>query len=230
MTPATVPTPSTVAIIGGHGHIALLLTRLLSGAGTRVLGLVRNPAQRADIEAAGGTPVHLDIEVASAEQLGEAIRGADALLFAAGAGPGSGPARKLTVDLGGSVLAQRAADLVGVRRFVQLSAMVDRDPGPEADESWRAYVHAKREADADLRATSLDWTILRPGPLSFEAPTGCVRLGEPLEPGASASPVSRADVAAVLAALLEDGRSVRRTLDVVGGQTPIAVEVARVLA
>lgn len=227
MTPTT--TPATVAIVGGHGHVALLLTRLLAAAGSRVLGIVRNPAQGSDIEAVGGIPVHLDIEVAGAEQLGEAIREADALVFAAGAGPGSGPVRKLTVDLGGSVLAQRAADMVGVRRFLQLSAMVDRDPGPQADESWRAYVQAKREADADLRATSLDWTILRPGPLSFGSPTGCVRLGEPLEPGASDSPVPRADVATLLAALLADRRSVRRTLDVVGGSASIAAELDRVL-
>lgn len=219
----------SIAIVGGHGHIALALTRLLSGGGSRVLGIVRNPGQAQDIESAGGVPIHLDIEEATAEQLGDAVAGVDAIVFSAGAGPGSGPARKLTVDLGGSVLAQRAAALVGVRRFLQVSAMVDRDPGPDADESWRAYVHAKREADADLRATSLDWTILRPGRLSFEAPTGLVRIGEPLEPGATSEPVPRGDVAAVLAALVTDRRSVRRTLDVVGGDAPIGRELDRVL-
>lgn len=229
MSPEAAVSRRRVAIVGGHGHVALLLTRILADRGVEVLGIVRSPTQGADIEAAGGHPVHLDIEEATAEQLGREISGVDALVFSAGAGPGSGPARKLTVDLGGSVLAQRAADLVGVRRFVQVSAIIDRDPGPDADESWRAYVHAKREADADLRATALDWTILRPGSLSFEDPTGGVRLGMPLEPGATSVPVPRGDVAAVLAALIGDRRSVRRTLDVVGGECPIAAELDRLL-
>lgn len=227
--PDTSDTRRTIAIVGGHGRIALHLTRILADDGVRVLGIVRNPGQTEDIEAAGGVPVHLDIEEATAEQLGREISGVEAVVFSAGAGPGSGPARKLTVDLGGSVLAQRAADLSGVRRFVQVSAMVDRDPGPDADETWRAYVHAKREADADLRATALDWTILRPGSLSFEEPTGRIRMGAPLEPGATSVPVPRGDVAAVLAAVLDDRRTVRRTLDLVGGDTPIRAELDRVL-
>ncbi|GAA3703366.1 NAD(P)H-binding protein [Nonomuraea antimicrobica] len=233
-----------IIIAGGHGKIALkLAARLTSGpvgdtaeatVGSAVgsalrstvgsaVGLVRNPAHVADVAAAGAEAVVCDLESAGVEEVARIVEGADAVVFAAGAGPGSGVARKDTVDRAASVLLADAAERAGVRRFVQISSMgAGRPPVPGRDAVWAAYITAKTEAEDDLRARDLDWTILRPGRLTDEPGTGLVRLAAEVPPGS----VPRDDVAAVIVALLGDPGTAGRTLELVSGDTPIADAVA----
>ncbi|MDA0638567.1 SDR family oxidoreductase [Nonomuraea sp. MCN248] len=209
-----------IVIAGGHGQIALRLARLL---GPAAVGLVRNPAHVPDVEATGAAAVVCDLERAGVEEVTEIVRGADAVVFAAGAGPGSGAARKDTVDRGASVLMADAAERAGVRTFVQISSMgAGRPSAPGTDEVWAAYLQAKTEAEDDLRRRDLDWTIVRPGRLTDEPGTGLVLLAPEVPPGS----VPRDDVAAVIAALLRSGGTGRRTLELVSGDTPVADLVA----
>ncbi|XVQ13649.1 NAD(P)H-binding protein [Spirillospora sp. CA-255316] len=209
-----------VAIAGGHGKIALRLAGLLAARGDTVRSLIRNPDHAEDVRAAGAEPVLLDLEAATAEEAAARIAGADAVVFAAGAGPGSGAARKDTVDRAASVLMADAAERAGARTFVQISAMgVDSPPSPDRGEVWAAYIRAKREAEDDLRArAALDWLILRPGLLTDDPGTGRVRLAPPY---VGHEPVTRDDVAAVTAALLREPRVRRRVLELIGGDTPV---------
>ncbi|MEV1000776.1 SDR family oxidoreductase [Nonomuraea sp. NPDC050202] len=209
-----------IIIAGGHGKIALrLAARLASGA----VGLVRDPAHVADVEATGAEAVVCDLERASVEEVTRIVEGADAVVFAAGAGPGSGAPRKDTVDRGASVLLAEAAERAGVRRFIQISSMgAGKPPAPGRDEVWAAYIKAKTEAEQDLRARDLAWTILRPGRLTDEPGTGLVRLAPEVPPGA----VPRDDVAAVIVALLDNPGTAGRTLELVSGDTPIIDLVA----
>lgn len=204
-----------VVIAGGHGQIALRLARLLAARGDEAVGIVRNPDHVKDLDNA----VVLDLEQASDEQVAEVLSGADAAVFAAGAGPGSGVARKGTVDLGAAVLFAQAAERAGVRRHVQVSAMgLDRADDPGMDEVFAVYLRAKKDAEDDLRGRDLDWTILRPGRLTNDPATGLVQLAGSVPPGA----VTRDDVAAVVVALLDRPDTAGRTLELIGGQTPIA--------
>ena len=208
-----------VVIAGGHGQIALRLTRLLAGGGHEAVGLVRNPDHVTDIEAAGGRGIVLDLEHADVPAAAAELAGADAAVFAAGAGPGSGAARKDTVDRAAAELFAKAAEDAGVRRHVQVSAMgLDRADDPGTEPVFAAYLKAKRAAEDDLRDRDLDWTIVRPGRLTNEPGTGQVRLADSVRRGS----VSRDDVAAVLVALLTAPGSVGRTLELVGGDTTIA--------
>jgi uncharacterized protein YbjT (DUF2867 family) len=207
-----------VVIAGGHGQIALRLTRLLADRGDTVVGLVRNPGHVADVVAAGGEAGVVDLEHESVDEVAEALAGADAVVFAAGAGPGSGAARKDTVDRAAAVLLADAAEAAGVRRYVQVSAMgLDREYAGIA-EVFAAYLRAKSAADADLRTRDLEWTILKPGGLTDDPPTGNVTLAEhvPL------ATVTRDDVAAVLAGLLDRPSTAGKDLEVVNGTEPIA--------
>lgn len=208
-----------IIIAGGHGKIALRLAALLtSGA----VGLVRNPAHVPDVEATGAEAVVCDLERASLDDVVNVLEGADAVVFAAGAGPGSGAPRKDTVDRGASVLLAEAAERAGVRRFIQISSMGAGKPPAGGDEVWAAYIQAKTEAEADLRARDLAWTILRPGALTDDPGTGLVRLAPEVPRGA----VPRDDVAAVIVALLENPGTAHRTLELVSGDTPIIDLVA----
>jgi uncharacterized protein YbjT (DUF2867 family) len=209
-----------VVIAGGHGKIALRLARLLAGRSDVAIGLIRNPDHAHDLTAAGATPVLCDLERASVDEVADALRGADAVVFAAGAGPGSGAARKDTVDRSASVLCARAAEHVGVRRFLQVSSMgVDDPDAANRGDVFVAYLRAKKAAEEDLRARDLDWTILRPGGLTDEAGTGRVRLAPPpVERGQ----ISRDDVAAVLLGLLDAPGTAGMTFEVVAGETPVA--------
>jgi uncharacterized protein YbjT (DUF2867 family) len=212
-----------VVIAGGHGKIALLLERLLADRGDEAVGLVRNPAHVADVHKAGAEAVVCDLEAASAGDVAVLLAGADAVVFAAGAGPGSGAPRKDTVDRGASVLMADAAERAGVRRFVQISSMgAGAPPRSGSDEVWAAYIAAKTAAEADLRARDLDWTILRPGSLTDAPATGRVQLAAPPVP---AGAVPRADVAAVIAALLDEPDTRHQTLELVGGDSPVATAV-----
>jgi uncharacterized protein YbjT (DUF2867 family) len=212
-----------VVIAGGHGKIALLLERLLAQRGDQAVGLIRNPAHVADVQKAGAEAVICDLETASVEDVAVLLSGADAVVFAAGAGPGSGAPRKDSVDRGASVLMADAAERAGVRRFVQVSSMgTGQPPRPGTDEVWAAYITAKTAAEDDLRARDLDWTILRPGRLTDAPPTGRIRLAPPPVPRDT---VSRADVAAVIAALLDNPGTRHQTLELVGGDAPVAAAV-----
>ena len=212
-----------VVIAGGHGKIALLLERLLAGRGDQAVGLVRNPAHVADVQQAGAEAVVCDLESAAADEVAGLLAGADAVVFAAGAGPGSGAARKDSVDRAASVLMADAAGQAGVGRFVQISSMgAGQPPQPGSDEIWAAYITAKTAAEDDLRSRALDWTILRPGGLTDAPATGRVRLAPPPVPRGT---VPRADVAAVIAALLDEPGTRHQTLELVSGDTPVAVAV-----
>ncbi|MGW4110727.1 NAD(P)-binding oxidoreductase [Actinosynnema sp. NPDC004786] len=205
-----------VVIAGGHGKIALWVERLLAARGDSATALVRNPDHHGDVLDAGGVPVHCDLEATDVASVAELLTGADAALFAAGAGPGSGVARKDTVDRAAAVLFAEAAQRAGVRRFVQISsAGIGRTTG---DEVFDAYLAAKGAAEEDLRGRDLDWTILRPGRLTDDEPTGLVELAETPLRGS----VPRGDVAAVVLALLDRPGTARRTYELIGGDTPIA--------
>jgi uncharacterized protein YbjT (DUF2867 family) len=205
-----------VVIAGGHGQIALRLARLLAARGERVRSLIRNPDHASDVSDAGAEAVVFDLEERSSAELADVVAGADAVVFAAGAGPGSGPERKRTVDLGGAVKLIEAAQAAGVRRYVIVSSIGADDPSA-GSEAMRPYLEAKAEADAAVVASGLDWTIVRPGVLTNEAGTARVAVGERLE----RAEVTRDDVAAVIVGVLDEPRTIGRTFVVVEGETPI---------
>ena len=210
-----------VAIAGGHGKIALRLGRLLAARGDRVRGLVRDPAQGDDLRERGMEPVVCDLEQADAAEVAQAVDGADAVVFAAGAGPGSGAARKTTMDLGGATLLADAAKAAGVRRYVMVSAM-RADASAQDDGGFGTYLRAKGLADDAVRASGLDWTVVRPGGLADDEGHGLVAVGASLPSGQ----VSRDDVAQVLVAVLDDGRTVGHSFDLTSGDTPVAQALA----
>ncbi|MDA3644544.1 SDR family oxidoreductase [Saccharopolyspora indica] len=215
-----------IVIAGAHGKIARHLGRGLSERGDSVLGLIRNPDHAADLRADGVEPLVADLERIDAVDLAGSLSGVDAAVFAAGAGPGSGAARKDTVDRAASALLADACQEAGVRRFLQVSSMGTRKPNPsDVDPVFGAYLDAKRAAEADLRSRPLDWTILRPGRLTDDQPTGWVRLDSEV----GRAEVTRADVAAVLLALLDEPASVGRELELVNGPTPIPEALRQVL-
>ncbi|GCD36782.1 NAD-dependent dehydratase [Streptomyces chrestomyceticus JCM 4735] len=216
-----------IVIAGGHGQIALRLERLLAGRGDEVAGIVRRPEQAGDLLSAGAEPVVCDLETATVADVARHLEGADAAVFAAGAGPGSGIERKETVDRGAASLFADAAEAAGVRRFVVVSSMgADKEPPAGTDEVFAAYLRAKGAADADVRARpGLDWTILRPGRLTDDPGTGLVRLAE----STGRAEIPRDDVAAVLAALLDEPRTIGRTLELIGGDTPVEEAVRAVV-
>ena len=209
---------SRVAVVGGHGKIARLLHPLLVELGRQPVALVRSDAQRAEVEELGAHARLLDIERADASAFAAAFDDCDAVVFAAGGGADGNVTRKRTVDLEGSLKSISGAHAAGITRFVQISAIGVDDPLPEGtDPVWTAYVQAKRDADEALRVSGLDWTIVRPGRLTDELPTGLVALGADVSRGE----VPRADVAAVVAALIDDERTVGRQWNLVGGAVPI---------
>ncbi|HUQ58530.1 NAD(P)H-binding protein [Lentzea sp.] len=216
-----------VVIAGGHGQIALLLEQQLTTRGHAATALVRNPDHFGDVSAAGAVPVLCDLESADLDSVASYLHGADAAVFAAGAGAGSGAARKDTVDYGAAALFASAAVSAGVRRFVQVSSVgIEDADSPEVDASFAVYLKAKKAAEEDLRGRDLEWTILRPGRLVDDAPTGLVTLAAPRLPRGS---VARADVAAVIVELLSAPGTVGKTLELVNGDTPVVDAVRAVL-
>lgn len=210
-----------VVIAGGHGKIALLTERLLAERGDSVAGFIRNPDHAADLEAAGAEPIVVDLENSDVETVASHLRGADAVIFAAGAGPGSGAARKQTVDRDAAILLADAAEAAGVRRYVMISAMgADAQvPDDVADEVFVAYLRAKGAADDDIRSRSgLSTTIVRPGALTDDPGTGRVRLAAQTGRGS----IPRADVAAVLVAVLDAPDTGDQTFELIEGDTPIS--------
>jgi uncharacterized protein YbjT (DUF2867 family) len=217
-----------IVIAGGHGQIALRLERPLHARGDDVAGIVRSSRQARDLLAAGAEPVVCDLESAPVAEVVRRLEGADAVVFAAGAGPGSGAGRKDSVDRAACVLFADAAEAAGVRRFLVVSAMgADREPSSGTDPVFAAYLRAKGAADADVRARSgLDWTILRPGRLTNVPGSGTVTLAASTGPGQ----VAREDVAAVLVALLDEPRTAGQTLELISGDVPVDDAVAAVAA
>ncbi|MFD0148269.1 NAD(P)H-binding protein [Streptomyces sp. NPDC055721] len=210
-----------IVIAGGHGQIALRLERLLSAGGHEVAGIIRRPEQGDDLRNAGAEPVILDLETASVEMVAAVLQGADAAVFAAGAGPGSSVDRKDTVDRAAAVLFADAAERAGVRRYVVVSSM-GADAAKQGDDVFDAYLRAKGAADDTVRArTALDWTILRPGSLTNDAGTGLIRL----EAHTGRGMIPRDDVAAVLAELLDTPATAGLTLELISGSTPLSVAV-----
>jgi uncharacterized protein YbjT (DUF2867 family) len=213
-----------VVIAGGHGQIARRLASLLTARGDTVRGLIRNPGHAAAVHATGADPVVCDLEAASAGALAEAIEGTEAVVFAAGAGPGSGTARKLTMDRDGAIKLLDAARAVGAQRYVIISSVGAEAP-PAGDEPFAVYLQAKAEADAAVAASDRAWTIVRPGRLTDEPGNGRVRLqAEPFR-----GEVPRDDVAAVLAAVLAEPRAAGATLYVNGGEDPVEQALAGAL-
>ncbi|MFJ3201786.1 SDR family oxidoreductase [Streptomyces sp. NPDC086989] len=210
-----------IVIAGGHGQIALRLERLLAARGYEVAGIIRDPEQGDDLREAGAEPVLCDLESASVEHVAGILHGADVAVFAAGAGPGSGVARKDTVDRGAAVLFADAAERARVRRFLMVSSM-GADAHHEGDDVFDVYLRAKGEADDHVRTRlGLEWTVLRPGSLTNDPGTGRVRLEARTGPGT----VSRDDVAAVLAELIETPATAGLTLELIEGSTPVPVAV-----
>ncbi|GFG52713.1 NAD-dependent dehydratase [Mycolicibacterium agri] len=212
-----------IVIAGGHGKIALILERLLAQRGDSVAGFIRNPEQAADLDAAGAQALVVDLEKASVDEVAEHVRGADAVVFAAGAGPGSGAARKETVDRDAAILLADAAEAAGVERYVMISSMA-ADPNATADDDvFQAYLRAKGAADEAIRSRAgLKWTIVRPGALTNDAGTGRVRIAESTGRGS----IPREDVAAVLVAVLDEPRTAGLTFELISGDTAIADAVA----
>jgi uncharacterized protein YbjT (DUF2867 family) len=205
-----------VAIAGGHGQIALRLTRLLSERGDQVRSLIRNPDHADDVRDAGGDPVVCDLEEADDALVASAVSGADAVVFAAGAGPGSGPQRKGTMDLGGAVKLMSAAQAAGIDRYVMVSSM-GADANHPGDDTFSVYQRAKGEADAELAASGLDYTIVRPGRLTNDPGTGRVKIGDDVGRGE----IPRDGVAAVLVAVLHEPDAAGRTFELISGDTPV---------
>jgi uncharacterized protein YbjT (DUF2867 family) len=210
-----------IVIAGGHGKIALHLAQQLHASGHQAVSLIRNPAHSDDVTVAGGEPIVFDLENSSAEELAAHLAGADAVVFAAGAGPGSNAERKLTVDRDGATLLIAGAKLAGIARYVMVSAMGADGFDPDSEEIFQVYLRAKSEADAALRESGLDWTVVRPGGLTDETPTGEIVIGESVDRGT----IPRADVAAVLLACLH-GAASGRQFEVISGPTPIADALA----
>jgi uncharacterized protein YbjT (DUF2867 family) len=206
-----------VTIVGGHGKIALRLEKLLADRGDSPRGIIRHTDQADDLEAIGCEPIVLDIENV---EISDAVAGADAVVFAAGAGPGSGPARKLTVDYGGAVALIEAAQHHEIRRYLMVSSINSNHPERWSEE-MKPYFEAKADADKALMESGLDYTIVRPGGLTEDPGTGQVSIGD-LEYGK----VSRDDVAAVLAEVLRADNTIGKAFDLVGGDTPIPEAVA----
>jgi uncharacterized protein YbjT (DUF2867 family) len=218
---------SRIAVVGGHGHVALHLHPALVAAGHTPVALVRKEAYRAELEGLGAEVRILDLETQAAADLAEAFQGCDAVVFAAGGGPDGNIERKRTVDLEGSLKSIEGARMAGISRFVQISAISVDDLLPEDTAPvWRAYVEAKRDADAALRQSGLDWTIIRPGRLTDDPATGLVALG----PDVARGDVTRADVAAVVAAVLGVEGTIGAQWNLVGGETPVAEAVTSAAA
>jgi uncharacterized protein YbjT (DUF2867 family) len=208
-----------VVVLGGHGQIARQLLARLAARGDRARGIVRNPDHADDLRGFGAEPVVGDVE---RENITPLVAGADAVVMAAGAGPGSGPERKRTVDLGGALKLIEAAKANGVDRYVMVSAMGAADP-ESAQGPMRPYIQAKADADAALVASGLEFTIVRPGRLTDDPGTGGVEAAERLGRRGS---ITRADTAAVLLAALDTPSTIGRTFEVLEGKTPIAQAVA----
>ena len=210
----------TITIVGGHGKVALLATPLLVRNGHEVRSIIRNPEHQADVSAAGATPVVADVETMDVAALTSLFEVSDAVVWSAGAGGGDA-ARTIAVDRDAAIRTIEAAQAAGVHRYVMVSYFgAGPDHGVPADSSFRAYADAKSDADAALEASGLDWVILRPSSLTLDAPTGAVEIRQ-LDATVRAGKIARADVAALIAAVIERPSLTRAIVEVNQGPTPI---------
>jgi len=215
---------SRVIVFGGHGRIALLLASLLAARGDEVTGVIRNPDHAAEVEAAGASALVADVERMDTDALADIIRGHDAVVWSAGAGGGD-PARTYAVDRDAAQRSMDAAEQAGVQRYVMVSWIGSTaEHGVPEDDSFFPYADAKWAADEHLRASSLAGTILGPGSLTFDDPTGRIRI-DPEGKGA----VSRADVAAVIVAALANPGTIGRTIRFGNGDTESSLPIAEAL-
>lgn len=205
-----------VAIIGGHGKIALLLQKLLTQRGHEVTAAYRNPEHTAEVAATGAHPVVADVETMDTAQITELLSGHDAVVWSAGAGGGN-PTRTYAVDRDAAIRSMDAATAAGVPRYVMVSYLGSGRDEVEPDSSFHPYAQAKAAADEHLRGTGLRWTILGPGRLTLDPPTGTVAVGDTI----TSSEVSRANVAEVAAQVLERTDLDAVTVNFVDGDTPI---------
>jgi uncharacterized protein YbjT (DUF2867 family) len=210
-----------IVIAGGHGKIALHLERLLADEEHRVRAVIRNPAHADDVRHTGAEPVVADLEELDVDALAEVVDGADAIVFAAGAGPGSGPQRKWTVDYAGAVKLMEVARRSGIDRYVMISS-IGADPEADDDGGFGTYLRAKGQADKKLVESGLAYTIIRPGPLTDDPPTGAVEAG----PHVGRGEIPRADVAAVIAEVLDTPGTAGLTFVLRSGSTPIPEAIA----
>ena len=211
-----------IVIAGGHGQIAQQFGKLVGATGHQPVGMIRNPEQIPDLQDAGIELALIDLEATDLDEMTEIVRGADAVVFAAGGGPDGNAERKETVDKGAAIMLADAAAAAGVRRYLMISAMGTDTADSDSDDVMQIYLRAKQAADDDIRSRDLDWTIVKPGRLTDDVPTGHVQLGD-LEPGS----VTRGDVAHVLAEVVESGNTIGKTFDVLGGDEPVKQAVAK---
>ena len=210
-----------VVIAGGHGKIALLLEAELVRRGHNAVGLVRREEQLADLTEVGAEGVLLDLENDGPVEFAKAVRGADAVVFAAGGGTDGDATRKETVDKNAAIKLADAAQAEGVRRYLMVSAMGTDAADPESDEVFDVYLRAKQAADDDLRGRDLDWTVVKPGRLTDDDATGRVAVGD-----LSRGEVTRTDVATVLAEALTQEHTFGKTFDLLGGDQSVAEALA----
>ena len=210
--------PIRVAIVGGSGKVARQIIIQLRARRDDAVAIFRNPDRFDELAELGAIPIALDVETATVEQLAAVLAGSDAVVFSAGAGGGN-PARTRSVDFDGAVKTLAAASAAGVRRFVMVSAIHAGGPFPvDAESPMFVYYQAKHDADVEVEASPLNWTILRPGGLTDDAGTGRVTLDDSVADGS----ISRADVAAAVIASIDDPRTVRHAWELTNGETPIA--------
>jgi len=210
-----------ITILGAHGNIAMHMHPMLIKNGHQVRGLIRKQEQSEELKNLGVEPVICDVE--KEEDISEAVGNVDAVVFAAGAGPGSGADRKWTVDRDGAIKLIEAAKKNGIDRYVMISAMgLDE---PRGSDVFQVYQKAKAEADEALRKSGLDYTIIKPGRLTDENGTGKVSLAPKLDPGE----IPREDVAAVLTNVLETPSLSGKTLDLISGNSTVEEAINKVL-
>lgn len=212
---------SRIIVFGGHGRIALLLAPLLVARGDEVTAVIRNPDHVAEVEQGGAHALVADVESLGTEELAAIIGGHDAVVWSAGAGGGSAE-RTYAVDRDAAIRTMDAAADADVKRYVMVSWIGSKaDHGVPEDSDFFPYADAKWAADEHLRGTDLDGTILGPGTLTFDEPTGRILLD-----AEGKAEVSRADVAAVIAETLENPSTFGRTIRFGNGgdedSTPIA--------
>jgi uncharacterized protein YbjT (DUF2867 family) len=205
-----------IVIAGGHGQIARHFGRLVTETGHHPVGMIRAPEQIPDLQEDGIEPAMIDLEKTSVEEMEEIVRGADVVVFAAGGGPDGNAKRKETVDKGAAIMLADAAEATGVRRYVMISAMGTDQADPDSDEIFQIYLRAKQAADDYVRGRDLDWTIVKPGRLTDDVPSGLVQVGD-LERGS----VTRGDVAHLVAEVIESDNTIGKTFDVLNGEVPI---------
>jgi uncharacterized protein YbjT (DUF2867 family) len=211
-----------IVIAGGHGQVARQLGRLVAQHDHEAVGIIRNPEHVPDLESDGVEPALLDLEATDVEELTGVVRGADAVVFAAGGGPDGNAGRKETVDKGAAIMLADAAAAAGVRRYVMVSAMGTEGADPDSDDVFQVYLRAKQAADDYLRSSDLDWTIVKPGRLTDDVPTGLIQVGR-LDRGA----ITRGDVAHAVAEALEADNTISKSFDVLNGDVPVAEAISK---